>query len=516
MDPKDIKKILVIRLSSLGDVVLTTPVFRNIKEAWPEVWVSVLVKQEYMDVFKGNPYVDEIIPFVKKNGLLFYTNQIRKKNFDLLIDLHNNIRSNLIAAMTGIKYRIKYDKNIWARRLFVWKRIISPELKLHTVERYLKTLKEIGIEPKFKETQIFFPQPVSDIQPVTAEYKGDFKRILIVQTAFLGDVVLTIPLISTVKKKFPQSYLAVMVIPSTREVLEDHPAINELIVFDKKGAEKGIISFWRLLRRLRDGNFDLAILPHRSFKSALLVWLAGIPRRVGFDRSQGRIFLNEIVPYDKNKHDLERNLDLAKELDIDFEDKEIFINTADKDWLFVEDILRQEGISSDDILVGVSPGSVWPTKRWLAERFAQLSDRIIRELKAKVVIFGGPKDTQAVGAVTKRMKEKAINLAGRLSLKQLAAFIKRCQVFVTNDSGPMHIAVAGKVPVIAIFGPTTRELGFYPYGANNLVIEKDLPCRPCGLHGSDKCKLGTFDCMRLITVDEVFAAVREKMKPYPG
>ncbi|MFH1239236.1 MAG: glycosyltransferase family 9 protein, partial [bacterium] len=251
MDPKDIKKILVIRLSSLGDVVLTTPVFRNIKEAWPTVWVAVLVKQEFMDVFKGNPYINEIIPFDKKKGLAFYIKEIRKRKFDLLIDLHNNIRSNIIAAMSGIRYKVKYDKDIWARRLFVWKKIISPELKLHTVERYLKTLEEIGIEPKFKETQIFFPQPVSDIQPVTAEYKGDFKRILIVQTAFLGDVVLTIPLISTVKKKFPQSYLAVMVIPSTREVLEDHPAIDELIVFDKKGAEKGIISFWRLLRRLR-------------------------------------------------------------------------------------------------------------------------------------------------------------------------------------------------------------------------------------------------------------------------
>jgi heptosyltransferase II len=512
LDPKEIKKVLVIRLSSLGDVVLTTPVFRNIKEAWPTVFVAVLVKEEFMDVFKGNPYIDEIIPFDKKKGIFFYIREIRKRNFDLLIDLHNNIRSNMIGNLAGIKHKVKYDKNIWARRLFVWKRIISPDLKLHTVERYLKTLEDIGIEPKFRETQIFFPQEVNDIQPVTAEYKGKFKRILIIQTAFLGDVVLTIPLISAVKKQFPQSFLAVMVIPATREVLEDHPAIDELIIFDKRGQDKGIFSFWRLVRRIKKDDFDLAILPHRSFKSALLVWLTGIPRRVGFDRSQGKIFLNEIVPYDKTKHDLERNLDLARELDIDFEDREIFINTADKDWLFVEDILKQEGIKSNDIVVGISPGSVWPTKRWPAENFAALSDRLIKELKIKVVVFGGPKDFPSVNQVVKSAKEKVIDLAGKLTLKQLAAFIKRCRVFVSNDSGPMHIAVAGKVPVVAIFGPTTRELGFYPYGSGNVVIEKDLPCRPCGLHGSNKCKLGTFDCMKLITIEEVFRAVQDKIE----
>ena len=128
------------------------------------------------------------------------------------------------------------------------------------------------------------------------------------------------------------------------------------------------------------------------------------------------------------------------------------------------------------------------------------------------MIFGGKNDSSEVEAVVNSMNKKAINLAGRLSLKQLTAFIKRCQVFVTNDSGPMHIAVAGKVPVIAIFGPTTKELGFYPYGEGNVVIEKDLACRPCGLHGGNKCPLGTFTCMKLITVDEVFNAVKEKLK----
>ncbi len=512
LDPKDIKKILVIRLSSLGDVVLTTPVFRNIKEAWGEVFISVLVKKEYTDVFKGNPYIDEIIPFVKGESLFSYIKDIRKRNFDLLIDLHNNIRSNIISAFSGIKHKVRYDKGVWTRRLLVLKKIISPDLRLHTVERYLKTLEELGIEPKYRQTEIFFPKGMSDIRPINVDYNADIKRILIIQTAFLGDVVLTIPLIAAVKKKFPKSFLSVTVIPSTKDVLEGHPAIDELIVFDKNGKDRGIVPFLGLVKKLKKQQFDMTILPHRSFKSALLVWLARIPRRVGFNTSQGRIFLNEIVTYDATKHDLDRNLDLAKEIDIEVEDKEIFINTAKEDWIFVEEILQQEGIGTKDIVVGISPGSVWFTKRWLAIRFAELADRIIKELKAKVVIFGGHKDIGSVREMVEAMGEEAVNLAGKLSLKQLAAFIKRCHVFVSNDSGPMHIAVAGKVPVVAIFGPTTKELGFYPYGEGNTVIEKDLPCRPCGLHGGNRCKLGTFDCMRLITVDEVFNAVKSKIK----
>ncbi|MFH1784225.1 MAG: lipopolysaccharide heptosyltransferase II [bacterium] len=513
---KEIKKILVIRLSSLGDVVLTTPVFRNIKEAWPHVHVSVFVKKEYMDVFRGNPYIDEVIPFVKDKGIFFYISEIKKKNFDVLIDLHNNIRSNLVGMLSGIKRRVKYNKGVLARRLFVWNRILSPELKLHTVERYLKTLEEIGIKSRFKQTELFFPREVTGITPVGLEYNNNITRILIIQTAFLGDVVLTIPLIVSVKKKFPESFLAVMAIPSTKDVLEAHPAIDELIVFDKKGSEKGLFAFIKLIKKIKSKDFDIAILPHRSFKSALMVWLAQIPRRLGFDRSQGSIFLNELVAYDVKKHDLERNLDLAKEIDATTSDKEIFINTDKEDWLVVEDILKAEGISSTDVVIGISPGSVWPTKRWLAKRFALLSDRIIKELGAKVVVFGGPKDVMQVEQVMTAMKEKALNLSGRLSLKQLAAFIKRCRVFVTNDSGPMHIAVAGKVPVVAIFGPTTRELGFYPYGDGNTVIEKNLDCRPCGLHGGRKCKKQTFDCMELITVSEVFIVVKDKLNKTEG
>jgi ADP-heptose:LPS heptosyltransferase len=164
-----------------------------------------------------------------------------------------------------------------------------------------------------------------------------------------------------------------------------------------------------------------------------------------------------------------------------------------------------------DKVVGINAGSVWATKRWLAAGFAAVADRIIRDLKARVIFVGGAKDAASVNEVLTMMKEQPLNWVGETTLKELVAVVARCQAFLTNDSGPLHIAVASLVPTVAIFGPTTRELGFFPYGSGHVVIEKDLACRPCGLHGADRCPLGHFKCMKDITPDEVFAAVRSQL-----
>ncbi len=337
-------------------------------------------------------------------------------------------------------------------------------------------------------------------------------RILVIQTAFLGDVVLTIPLLETIKFRYPDSFLSVMLIPATKDILEGHPAINEIITYDKKGKEKGFCAFLRKVREVRGRRFDWAILPHRSFRSALLVKLAGIPRRRGFHTSQGKLFLNEIIPYRKGIHDLERNLSLLGE--VERREWKNFIPLSPGAEDFVNNICHKNQIGKEEKIVALSPGSVWPTKRWPADRFACLAQRLIRD-KFRVLILGSRNDLPATEMLFQKLspqeRSRVMNLGGNTGLKELAAFIHKSALLVSNDSGSIHVAAALGTPVVAIFGPTTRELGFYPYGENHQVIESHLPCRPCGPHGGRKCRVGTHQCMTDIGVEEVYRAARRLM-----
>ena len=174
-----------------------------------------------------------------------------------------------------------------------------------------------------------------------------------------------------------------------------------------------------------------------------------------------------------------------------------------------DEFLKEHRIPKGTVLVGMNPGSVWNTKRWLPERFAELCVRLRADGLIPVLI-GGAED-KALGA---RIAQDggALDLTGKTDLEELKALMGRLSVFVTNDSGPMHLAAAAGVPVVAIFGATTRELGFFPYGPGHRVVEVDLACRPCGLHGASKCPEGHFLCMRLLTVDQVHGACRDVLK----
>ncbi|MEW6557346.1 MAG: lipopolysaccharide heptosyltransferase II [Elusimicrobiota bacterium] len=327
-------------------------------------------------------------------------------------------------------------------------------------------------------------------------------KILIIQTAFLGDVVLTLPLIQSVKK-YLKAHLSILCIPATQNILEGHPAIDEIIIYDKKGKDKGFFKLVKLAKKLKEKKFDTAIIPHPSFKSGLISYLANIPERIGFSNSAGRFFFTDRVFFDKRKHQLERYLSLLKHFNIEVKEAKTEIYIDEKDEKFADDILLK-----DKKFFGINPGSVWATKKWLHERYAELSDKIVNQLDGQVVIFGGPYDIETASEVEKNMKSKAINLAGKTTLKQLTALIKKCCVFITNDSGPMHISAGLNVPTVAIFGPTVKQLGFFPYSKKAVIVEKSLPCRPCGKHGPNKCPKKHFRCMTEISVDDVFEAVK--------
>ena len=166
--------------------------------------------------------------------------------------------------------------------------------------------------------------------------------------------------------------------------------------------------------------------------------------------------------------------------------------------------LAVAGIGAGTRLAALHPGSVWKTKRWPAESYARLASRLVGETGAKVMLVGGAEDSALSAEVARQSGVPVLDWAGKTTLPELIALAPRWSLFVTNDSGPMHVAAAAGVPTLAIFGPTTRELGFFPYGDGHRVIEKDLACRPCGLHGAKACPEGHFLCMRLISVEEVF------------
>jgi heptosyltransferase II len=297
--------------------------------------------------------------------------------------------------------------------------------------------------------------------------------------------------------------------PDVAEVFRDIPGVRDIILFDKQNRSHAPHVFSRFVRQLRDRHYTVAILPHRSFRSALMAWAAAIPRRIGFTRSQGRWFLTDRVPFEWGVHDVDRNLRLLTVFGGKQESQATFSLVPQAEArATIESRLATEGVVPGDLLLGVHAGSVWATKRWLPEGFAAVADAAAQNWNARVVFLGGAKDETLMQQILPKMKTKPLNWVGKTSLRELIAVIARCQAFLTNDSGPMHIAVACGVPTIAIFGPTTRELGFFPYGNGHTVIEKNLPCRPCGLHGANKCPLGHFECMKSITPVEVSAALR--------
>jgi heptosyltransferase-2 len=337
------------------------------------------------------------------------------------------------------------------------------------------------------------------------------KRILIIQTAFLGDVILSTPLIKALRELFPDSFISFLLIPETKKVLENNPHLNEILIYDKR-SEKGPICFFRMVSRIRERKFDLAVIPHRSFRSALLSYLSRIPKRIGFDNSAGSFLFTEKVNYLANIHEIERNLNLLSQFDYHPKNTYPELFPSPDDYSYARKLLLDSNIREDEKIVGIAPGSVWATKRWLPERFAEVADLLQQKAGAKVVFLGSEEDRKLCQKIADQLKTPSVILAGIL---QSAAIISLCKVILSNDSAPVHVASAMKRPVVAIFGSTIPEFGFAPYGESHVIIQKKRECRPCGIHGKRKCPQKHFKCMKEITTEEVYEAVVSRLSTSP-
>lgn len=327
---------------------------------------------------------------------------------------------------------------------------------------------------------------------------------LVIQTAFLGDVVLTTPLICAASERF-NSKVSVVTIPAGADLLGGRdnglPGVEEVIAYDKKGVDKGFKSFLKMFRQLRERRFDVALVPHRSARSAMLAFLADIPIRIGFNQSALPFLFTHTVPRRMELHEVERNLELLKPFggaSAGYKPK-LCVSVPNDARERAKEMLEE--LLSAEHIIGIAPGSVWGTKRWLPEGFAEVMNILSTRTNSAFVLLGSPADRSTAQVVASKTFAKFINLAGSTTIPELAAVIAMLDLFITNDSGPMHIAVALDVPVVAIFGATTPSLGFTPYTDKAVVIEPPLTleCRPCSAHGPKTCPLTHFNCMRTIT-----------------
>ena len=330
-------------------------------------------------------------------------------------------------------------------------------------------------------------------------------KVLVIQTAFFGDVILSLPLVQVLKEKKPDCSIDFMCIPKTSEILKGNPYINKVIIFDKHESAKGISGFRNIVSEVKKNKYDVVISVQRYTRSSIIAKLSGAEKRISYDNSSLPYFYTDKVPYSQ-KHEISRVLDLLQPLgivELKIIKPELF--PSDDDKREVSKIFNGLGIKSKSELICIAPGSVWFTKRFPEEKFIELLNMMDKS-DFKIALIGGKEDIKLCEKIiSKTTNNEVYNFAGKLSILQSAELIKNGSLLITNDSAPLHLANAVGTKVIALFGSTTKEFGFYPIGENDKIFEVNgLKCRPCSNHGRKSCPIHTFDCMNDISVHDIY------------
>jgi len=335
------------------------------------------------------------------------------------------------------------------------------------------------------------------------------QNILIVQTAFIGDVILITPLIRATAELYPKAKIDVMVVSEAAILLKNNHFVQEVIVDEKR--KNVLLSTLQLIKQIKSKHYDLVISPHSSFRTHLILYLSKIPERIGFNRGSAKWMLTKRIEHPIGPHKIVKNLGLLKPLT----DREFDLQTelfpSDKDKQKAEELLKA---LSGKTLIAIAPGSIWQTKCWQLSSYITLCRKLI-DSNYGIILIGGESDKflcEEIENAIPKDNTKLINLAGVTNLLESAAVIKKCSLMICNDSGAMHIANAMQTRVFAFFGPTVQRFGYYPYRQGDRVFEVDLDCRPCGSHGSKKCPQKHHNCMQKIEVEPVFAAVTAILK----
>ena len=337
-------------------------------------------------------------------------------------------------------------------------------------------------------------------------------KILVIHTAFIGDIVLSTPLIQRLKDMYPESEIDYLTLPTNKSVISNNPNLNEIILYDKKGQDKGIKGFLRVLKILKQKKYDYAVIPHRFIKSILLAKLAKIPDIVGFDVATGSSLLDKKVHYDMKKHEVERLLDLVE---YKGEKIPIRIYPAKENFTKINKILEHHGYFGNEgqKLILVAPGSQRAEKMWPIEKYREIIERLKKNKNYFIGITGSKAEKKL--SLNFPNDKNVIDFRGEINLVEFGALISKANIVVGNDSSPIHIASGFEKPfVIGIFGPGKRDLGFFPYTEKSNVIEdnefyeNNIVKIPEKRH---EYKKDYYKGIPLISVDRVFKEIMNRI-----
>jgi len=326
----------------------------------------------------------------------------------------------------------------------------------------------------------------------------------VVKLERIGDLVLSIPAIHSIKKKFPESKLTIIVNSYTQEVIKNDPNIDSVIVYNRNISVRDKIKF---IKALRNERFDLAIdLTTRDFffLPALIIYLTNAKIKIGLDNlGRGFLFDVRVNPPPNPMHLSQEVLNIVSSLGIEAEEirPKLFVSNNDRE--YIKRFLKELDVREDRLLVVIHPGGHFKTQRWKEDGYAGVSDYLIKRYGACVFFIGDERDKEVMRRILSLTEEKPFDLVGKLSLGKVMALISVSHLFIGNNSGPLHIATALSIPTISFLGPTPEER-WHPLGDRNIVFKKDLPCIPCEL---GYCLRNDFGCMQEIGVQEVIEAI---------
>jgi len=340
-------------------------------------------------------------------------------------------------------------------------------------------------------------------------------KILIVKLSAIGDVIHTLPSLNAIRKHYPDAHITWLIEEAASSLVVGHEALNRVIISKRTqwikkvfgpSCLKNIKEAYQFIKKLRDTEYDLIIDFQGLLKSGILIALAKGKRKTGFDKGMEHmehsyIFLNErIPPVNMDNHALLRNLMLINALGIKSKEIEYKIPVSDHTRKFIDSILLRHGIKSSELLVAINPVAKWETKLWDNRKFALLADRLIEKYNTSVIFTGSQSDKNTMEDIMSFMSKRAVNLAGKTTLKTLAALYEKTRFVISTDTGPMHMAAAVGTPVIALFGPTAPwRTG--PFGSEHKILRSGVECSPCF-----KRQCSTIDCMKQISVEQVLDA----------
>jgi len=335
------------------------------------------------------------------------------------------------------------------------------------------------------------------------------QKILIVRTDRVGDVLLSTPVIKNLREAYPHAHIAFMCRPYTKEVLEGNPYLDEIIVYDKYGKHKSFFASVTFSLFLRKKHFDWAVILHPTNRVHLVTFFANIPLRIGWNKKLPHLLTQALVYLKKEglKHEMEYTLDILRALEVPIVDKRIYFALRDEDEAHIDKLLHERRVGGDDFIITVHPSASCVSKRWPQDYFCRLIELLQEAMNPIIVLVTSRDERQYAEEIAKRFP-RAIDLRGALSLGELAALINRSALFISNDSGPVHIAASLNIPVISLFGrkdPGLSPTRWRPLGERSFYLHEDVNCSVCLAHNCDK----NFLCLRSIKPESVFKLAQE-------